>query len=238
MAGLALGLAAMVATACGSPRAEVGPLRERQVQLQREVDGLRATLDGVSRTGSLFGPGDLVVSLEESFVEGLVSARLPITVKAQPYTLTLTRADVGFTGTSTVKLHGVVTRDGLMAIEAEATVLGALADVTVDVASSTLRASVAVDHIEIARIAGMEGFLSGATLDDVAMLVREQAIGQLPSIEIPVRVQQQVDIPAIEDGPVRLEGGRLPISAKVSRVFAGNQRLWIAIGLSVGEVSK
>lgn len=229
---------ATLVVGCGGRAVDMGALHARQVQLQREVDGLRATLADVERTGALFAANDLVVSLEESFVRDLMAARLPVTVKAAPYTLRLERADVGFTGTSTVRLHGVVTRDGPVSLEAEASVLGSLTDVSVDTNTSTLRGVVTVDHIEIARVVGMEAFLSGATLDEVARMVREEAIGQLPPIEIPVRVQEELVIPALAEGPVRVEGARLPLSARVSRVFAGHRRLWIAIGLTVGEATR
>jgi hypothetical protein len=216
----------------------MGALHARQVQLQREVDGLRATLAEVESSGTLFGSGDLVVSLEESFLRDLVAARLPVTISAAPYTLRLERVDVGLTGASTVTLHGVVTRAGAVTVDAEASVLGSLSDVVVDTDTSTLRGVLTVDHITIARVAGIEALLSGSTLDDVAMLVREEAIGQLPPIEIPVRVQQEVLVPGLDDGPVRMEGTRLPLSARVSRVFAGNRRLWIGIGLTLGEAGK
>ncbi len=84
----------------------------------------------------------------------------------------------------------------------------------------------------------MESFLSGSTLDDVARLVRQEAASQLPTIEIPVRVQQDIDIPAVTDGPVRIHGARLPVRASVSRVFAASQRLWIGLHVEVGQMGK
>jgi hypothetical protein len=72
----------------------------------------------------------------------------------------------------------------------------------------------------------------------VARLVRLEAASQLPTIEIPVRVQHDIDIPAVTDGPVRINAARLPVRAAVSRVFAANKQLWIGLHVEVGRMGK
>ena len=99
--------------------------------------------------------------------------------------------------------------------------IGALEDIQVEPSSSTLRARIAVDHIGIEKAAGIEQLLSGSTMDEVARLVRLQLKDRLPPIQIPVKVQQSIDLPAVTTGPVRIDGARMPLQAAVSQVLAG-----------------
>lgn len=229
---------ALLASACADPHEGAGALHAEQVLIERELDGLRDSAARLDRGESLFPDSDVIVSIDESFVQGLITARLPMELTAAPYRVVLTSVDVGFGGAPTVRLRGTITRDGLVTLDAAVGVVGALSGIEIDTATSTLRAQIVADHLEIERASGLESFLSGSTLDDVARLVRLEIASQLPTIEIPVRVQQEIDIPAVTDGPVRINGSRLPVRASVSRVFAANNRLWIGLHVEVGQMEK
>lgn len=229
---------ANLASACADPHAGAGELRAEQVLIERELEGLRDSAARLDRGESLFPDSDVIVSIDGSFVQGLITARLPLELTAAPYRVTLTAVDVGFEGAPTVRLRGTITRDGLVTLGAVVRVTGALTAIDIDTVTSTLRARISADHLEIEQASGIESILSGSTLDDVARLVRLEAATQLPAIEIPVRVQQDIDIPAVTDGPVRIRGVRLPVRASVSRVFAATNRLWIGLHVEVGQVGK
>ncbi len=229
---------AILASACADPHAGAGALHGEKVLIERELDGLRDSAARLARGESLFPESDVVVSIDESFVQGLIAARLPLELTAAPYRVVLTAVDVGFGGAPTVQLRGVITRDGMVTLDAAVGIVGALSGIEIDPATSTLRARIVADHLEIERASGLESFLSGSTLDDVASLVRTEIASQLPTIEIPVRVQQDIDIPAITDGPVRVRAARLPVRASISRVFAANKRLWIGLRVDVGKMGK
>jgi hypothetical protein len=101
-----------------------------------------------------------------------------------------------------------------------------------------MAAKIVVDHIGIEKAAGIEGIFSGSTLDEVARMIRLQLADKLPPIQIPVKVQQSIELPAVTNGPVRIHGASMPIAAHVSRVFAGQGRLWVAIHFQPGEMVK
>ncbi len=235
--GWALACAALV-SACADPHAGAGALHAETVLIERELDGLRDSAARLDRGESLFPDSDVIVSIDESFVQGLITARLPLELTAAPYRVVLTAVDVGFGGAPTVRLRGTITRDGMVTLDAAVGVVGALSGIEIDAVTSTLRAKIVADHLEIERASGLESLLSGSTLDDVARLVLVEIASQLPTIEIPVRVQQDIDIPAVTDGPVRINGARLPVRASVSRVFAANKRLWIGLHVEVGQMGK
>ena len=93
-----------------------------------------------------------------------------------------------------------------------------------------------MDHIGIEKAAGIEQVLSGSTMDEVARLVRLQLEDRLPPIQIPVKVQQSIDLPAVTTGPVRIDGARMPLQVAVSQVLAGQGRLWIAVHFQPGDL--
>jgi hypothetical protein len=137
-----------------------------------------------------------------------------------------------------VSLRGRLRRAGNQELEAVVEVLGALDRIAVDPARGALEARIVVDHIGIEKAAGIEALLSGATLDELARAIRMQLGDRLPPIQIPVKVQQSIELPAITTGPVRVDGARMPISANVSQVFAGQGRLWVAIHFQPGDLVK
>lgn len=231
------GLLALSAVACADPYAGAGPLEAEQAMLERELDGLREAAARLDRGEPVFPPSDVIVAIDEAFIQGLVSARLPIHAASAPYRVQLTDAEVGFSGAPTVHLRGTITRDGVVTIEAAVALIGGLADIEIDAATSTLRAAITADHFDIERVAGIEAILSGASLDDVARLVRQAIATELPSIEIPVRIQEDLDLPAVTEGPVRLDAARLPIRASVSRVLAVERRLWIGLHVDIGQLT-
>jgi hypothetical protein len=110
--------------------------------------------------------------------------------------------------------------------------------VRVNQAEATLTARVSADHLAIGEATGLSQLLSGATLDEVARTVRLELGNQLPTIQIPVKVQQQIDFAPVTDGPVRIGGARLPLEVAVSQVSAARGRLWVSVSVRPGEFIK
>lgn len=226
-----------VACGAGKPEVDLTPLQAQKVRLERELDGLRESVALLDAGKSIFPDDDIAIGVDQTLVRRLIAARLPVTTTIAPYTLTVDTVDVGFLGAPTIRLTGRVAREGLLTLEGAATLHGALVDIDVDAATSTLRARMAIDLLDIERAAGIESLVSGSTLEDVAERLRLATAEQLPQLEIPVRVQQEFTIPPLTDGAVRLEGHRLPLGARVSRVFATEGRLWIGIHLTISAES-
>lgn len=230
--------ALLAASGCSRGADGAGELHAQKAALEREVKGLREIIAISERHEPLLPPGDFVVGVDESLLRGMIAAQLPFEGDAAGYHITLTEAEVLFRGAPSVRLHGGLTRPGIVTLDAVVEVVGALEAISVDEAHGALKAKIAVDHIGIEKASGVESFLSGSALDEVARAIRLEVADQLPAVEIPVAVQQSIDLPAVTTGPVRLAGATLPIAASVSRVIAGQGRLWVAIHLQPGEIIK
>ena len=239
-AGRGCALLALVALlpSCGSDFEGGGELRARRVALRREVTSLREAVGALERGEPLLPLEDVAVAIEDAMVRDLIVAQLPFEIEAGGFHATLTGAEVLFRGSPLVTLRGSGSPRNRPALAATVTVMGALEQVRVEPATGTLRTRIAVDHISIEKVAGLESVLSGATLDELARTLRLQITEQLPEIQIPVKVQQAVNLPAVDSGPVRIAAASMPLEVGVSRVFAGQGRLWIAVRVRPGNLAK
>jgi len=229
---------ALVLPACESKFEGGGDLRAQKVVLQREVDGLRESVARLEKGQPILPLDDVVIAIDDTLLGDLITAQLPFEMEVDRFHLSLTEAEVQFRGSPIVRLRGVLNSTKRPDLGAAVNVMGALEDIEVEQASSTLRARIAVDHIGIEKAAGIEQLLSGATMDELARMVRLQLKDRLPPIQIPVKVQQSIDLPAVTRGPVRIDGATMPLQVAVSQVLAGQGRLWIAVHFQPGDLVK
>jgi hypothetical protein len=228
----------LVLPACGSQFKGGGDLRAQKVVLKREVAGLREIVARLERGEPVLPLDDVAISIDDAFVRDLVAAQLPFEMDIDRFHLSLTEAEAQFRGSPVVRLRGALHLKEKPDLGAAVTVIGALEDIQVEQSSSTLKARIAVDHIGIEKAAGLEKLLAGSTLDEVARLVRLQIKDELPPIQIPVKVQQSIDLPAVTRGPVRIDGASMPLQVAVSQVLAGQGKLWIAVHFQPGDLVK
>jgi hypothetical protein len=182
--------------------------------------------------------GDVGIAIEESLLRDIIAAQLPFEVDVDRYHLSLKEAEVIFRGSPVVRLRGTLNLKTYPDLLAQVNVIGALENIEVNHATSTLKARIAIDHLGIEKAAGLESYLSGSTLDEVARMIRLQIKDQMTPVQIPVNVQQNIDLPAVTRGPVRIDGAQLPLKVAVSQVMATQGTLWIAVHFEPGAVVK
>jgi hypothetical protein len=231
-----LASAALLALVAGCDRGFEGggDLRAQRVVLEREVEGLRAIVARLERGEPMLPPHDIAIAVDEALVRDLIVAQLPFETDVERFHVQLIGADVQFRGSPTVQLQGRLQVRDQPDLTAAVTLFGALEEVRIDHTSSTLLATLAADHLTIAEATGFAQYLSGATIDEVARLVRLEITAQLPAIRIPVKVQEAIAFPAVTDGPVRVDGARMPLEVAVSQVVAARGRLWVSVRVTPG----
>lgn len=215
-----------------------GDLRAQRVVLAREVEGLRTLVGRMERGEPMIPATDVGIAIEDVLVRDLIVAQLPFDADIDRFHLRLTGADVQFRGSPVVRLSGELVVRDQPSLAGTVTLIGALEQIRVDQRAATLTARVAADHLSIDEATGLTQLLSRATLDEVARTVRLQIRDQLPTIQIPVKVQQEIAFPPVTDGPVRLAGARMPLEVAVSEVTAARGRLWIGVRLTPGAFVK
>ena len=228
----------VLAAACGRQFEGGGDLRAQRVVLDREVEGLRAVVERMERGEPMLPADDVAIAIDDALIRDLIVAQLPFDADVDRYHLRLTGADVQFRGSPV----GAAERRAPGARPAEPgrrrhahRRTGGRAGRPAGVDA---HGTVAADHLSIDEATGLTQLLSGATIDEVARAVRLEIREQLPTIQIPVKVQQQIAFPAVTDGPVRMAGARLPLEVAVSQVMAARGRLWICVRVTPGAFVK
>ncbi len=229
---------ALAAPGCHDKFKAGGELHGQQVILRREVEGLRALASRLERHEPMLPAGDAIVAIDDTLVRDMIRAQLPLDANVEGYHLRLERVDVSFRGSPVVRLQGTLHPLQQLSLEAEVEVIGALEQIEVVPGPSTLKARIAIDHLAIARVSGLESYFRGSTLDEVARELRFQLKDRIPIVQIPVKVQQDITLPAVTRGPARIDGAVLPLKAVVSQVVAVRGKLWIAVHFEPGVVTK
>ena len=238
-AAILAALAAPLLGACGKSEFEGGgDLRARQVVLRREVEGLREIAARLERGEPMLPKDDIAISIDGALVRDLITAQLPFELDVERFHISLREADVLFRGSPVVKLRGTLFLREKPEYVAEIAVIGALEGIEVVQATGNLTASIAVDHLGIEQAGGLEKLVSRATLDEGARTIRLQLRESLPKLQIPVKLQQAVDLPAVTSGPVRIDGATMPIQVGVSAVVATRDVLWISVHFAPGDLVK
>lgn len=223
---------------CGRAAESGRELHAQTVVLRREVEGLRQVVERLERGQPMLPERDISVGIDDTLIRDLIVAQLPLDVDAGRFHLTLTDASVQFRGSPVVRLTGDIYLREQPAVAAAVTLVGALERVEVDETASTLRAHVVADHLEIDEARGLARYLSNDLLEEAARLVRREIAAQMPPLQIPVVVRQQIDFAAVTDGPVRVAGTRLPLEVAVSQVTAARGRLWVSVRVTPGAFIK
>lgn len=205
--------------------------------LERKRVGL-AALTAAARRGSLLSFDKMLVVADEGLVRQVVAATLPFEqVILDRYRIRVSRAEVHFDdGFGLVRLDGEASFADRKETEghAEVTVFGGLDVVALDPVSGVLRGSVKIIAVDARRV-NVYGVRSFMVEDLVEQLGRERldAFSALASaIEIPVRLEGSVTLPAVGPGEVRIEAETVPIRASVADVKAFGGKLWVSVDIS------
>ena len=233
-----VGVALLGALACHGKFEGGGDLRATKVVLKREVEGYRENVARLERGEPVLPKDDVVIAIADTLIRDLISAQLPFAADVDRFHIALESVEVRFRGSPVVELTGALNVKDRPNLAAAVRVIGALETIAVDPATATLKAHISVDHLGLEKVAGMEQLLSGSTLDEVGRMVRLQIKDKLPEIQIPVKVQQSIELPAVTQGPVRLDGARMPLQVAVSQVLAGQGILWISVHFQPGDLVK
>lgn len=232
-------IAALALAASGCRGAEGGgALHAQRAVLEREVAGLREAVAKLERGEPILPEEAVVVSVSEAVVKEFLTAQLPFEIAVENFDIRLIQGEASFKGSPSVALTGKIAPRDHPDLVGEVRASGALEGITVEPESGTLRARVAIDHIDLLQMAGLEAFVGGATVDALARSVRKQLEGRVPEIQIPVRIEQVIELPSVVDGPVRIQAASMPLEVAVAGVFAGQGVLWVAVDVAPGRLVK
>lgn len=206
--------------------------------LVRKREGLTALVAAAAK-GPLIPFEKALVIVDQSVVQELLTAAMPFErVIGGRYRVQVTAASVEFDdGFALVRLDGRASVAGTAA-SAELRVYGDLNVVSLDPASGALRGRIRLIAFEARRVDVLGVGASAERL--VEELGREELESFAPlaaTLEIPVRFEREVAIPAVETGEVRIAAATLPLGLGVRDVKALRGKLWICVDVDTGPPS-
>lgn len=227
-------------TACRRRAAERPGADEAVAARQRQgLEGLLAAAGG----RSLLADEEVLVVVDQRLVQDVLAASLPYErVIADRYRVRVTSAGVTFDdGLALVRLEGRASLAGSpeAGAFADVSVVGGLDIVELDAASGTLRGRVKIMAVD-ARQVGVLGVRAPAErlVEDLSREEVDAFNVLASSIEIPVRLEREVTLPALgPEGGVRIAAAAVPLRAAVADVKAFRGRLWISIDAAAGEAT-
>lgn len=198
--------------------------------LIRERDALRRYVDQAS--GPLV-PFDAVVvvirgELLQEVLDGVLPVERPV---GESVLLTLRSARVRFrSGLALVELEGRAALRDNPAVFADLLVSGVLEVLGVDAATGTLATRIQVLGFETADV-GVAGLSPPAErLVNRLASGRAQSLNEvLERIEVPVRLAETLDLPAVDEPEVTIRGGSVAFRLQVEDVKVLDDRLWVAV---------
>jgi hypothetical protein len=210
----------------------------QEVVLKRQIEGLRGLLDAAEK-GSLLPRDSLVVAVGEQMVKDLAALALPREqVIADKFRVRLEQVDVRFRdGYGSVRLDGRVSPASRSTddVFAELAVFGLMDRIDLDPQTGVLSGKISVIGFELKKVGVFGESRAGQRLLEelAAQRIDDLSALALP-IKIPVRLEEEIALKGVTEGPVRLRPATFPLKVTVVGVSAHGERLWVSLDVRSG----
>jgi hypothetical protein len=198
---------------------------EETVLAQQSV-ALQTLVDAADR-GALVNFAEVLVVVDQRLVQELLRAALPIEGPIGGFRVRLESADAAFEdGLALVHLTGKATLIE-SSVSADLRVYGGLEVVNMDPQSGRLRCEVRVFGVEAdhANLLGID-----EPLRDLAKALSHGGLAVLLRfVEIPVRIDDHLSLPAVDSKRVRIRAAEVRVRAAVAEVKVFGGKLWVAL---------
>lgn len=227
----------LVLLAACSPSEEEVQYEARRAELERRTRGLRELVADAEQ-GSLIPTDRFFVGVGDQLVQDLFRSQLPLEQPLEDrFVVRLESADIDFEDKyGSVRIQGRIHPVRFPSRQVALTIDGGLGEAAIDPATGILRVRVAIDHIDIAEAGGLERLLGRGAIQFLGGQGRALLEEAIPPIEVPVKLEQAVPVPAVEEGGVRFAALEVPLEISVDRVLAVGGKLWVVFDADVGPV--
>jgi hypothetical protein len=204
--------------------------------LERRRQGLMTLVQAAARGPLVARDVDRVLLLvDQSLVAALLATQVPREyVVEEAYRIWITGARITFEdGLALVRLDG---RASLVGVEdevfADVSVFGDLEILREQPSAAVLLARINLIAVDVRRVE-VAGKRDADKLVERLGRARLSAFAALASeLEIPVRHEHAIEMPAVDDGPVRIGASTVPVRLSLVDVKAFKGRLWISMAAS------
>jgi hypothetical protein len=213
----------------------------REEHLRRQIDDLRVLVDRAAK-GTLVPRDGAVIAVSEELALRLLRLALPREVVLRDrFRVRLEKADLRFRDK-----HGTVRFDGRVTwadaelyeadVSADVTVFARFETVEVHRKQGVLVAQIVPIGFEIHRLkVGEESRAARRLAEAMAEQLKDRLSALAFPLTIPVAVEHELRFAGVEEGPLRLRAGAIPLRAVVRDASAHGGRLWIVLQVEAGR---
>jgi hypothetical protein len=211
---------------------EAAIARSRKRILEDQLVHLGRLIESVRR-GELVNEKQIAIGVSESLVERLLAASLPPErILVGRLHVELDRVQPFFRGgLATIAFRGRISSTDIPHARVRLELAGRLKDVRLD--NGHLTARIALVHFTV--LDSFAGALGKNLVEDALRANLDKIEGSIPPLEIPVLLEQGVGFGGLDEGPIRVEAGRLPLQFELSQVVPVNTRLWLLVRAQAGN---
>lgn len=221
--------AALVLCSTLSCRRAPLPSAEEQV-LQRQITAIESLLSA-ARTGSILPFEQVLVVIDQSLVQDIVTAVLPLEGDVGGFHLRIEGAEAAFgDGVALLRLRGRVNSAG-DAASASMVVYGGIDAAELSPQSGLLRGRVSVYGVQVQKADVLGVDERGLT----RALARAGLTTLLPFVEVPIRFQDTIAIPAVRSEKLQIRAAQMPLNAKVALLRAFGGKLCVVVEAHAGD---
>lgn len=227
MIAAAIGVSAIVQLRLTRP----SRLSAQEALLTRQNQAL-IELTASAERGTLLNFKDVLVVVDQSLVQDLLRAVTPMDADVgKGFHVRIDSADTAFgDGVALVRMTGIASLDA-SPVGAEVTVFAAIDAVQIDPATGVLRCSVAIVGVEAQDAAAL------GRNDPVGRLTEALAHGGLSmllgGLEIPVRVENHLSIPAVASKRLQILAEQLPLTVGAQQIKVFGGKLWVFVDVAL-----
>ena len=230
-------LATVLLLGCAPSQEETDYLA-RRAMLLRQNQGIRELITEEEQ-GSLVPLDRFLIGVDEKVLGDIFRSQLP---RERPlgkqFVIRLEKAEVSLQDKyGLIIIEGNVHRSKTTDRKIAVRIFGGLGSVMIDPMTNLLSIGIAIDHFELLQAGILESILGS----DGKKLFAKQGLSliqdAIPNIQIPVALRQNINIPPIADGGIKLDSLEIPLELSVNRFIAAGGKLWVTLSASVGTVT-
>jgi hypothetical protein len=221
-----------------APGMRVRDVPAEDAVLLRQRQGLRSLLAAAARGSTLPAEATAFALVDQQLVRDLMAPHFPRTYEIQgTYRVTISGAHVTFEdGVALVRLDG---RASLLEDErvfADVSLYGDLEVLREQPSAAVLKTRINLLALDARRV---EVVVDASAAESLVERLGEERVAAFAEVagdlEIPVRHRYDVELPEVDEGPVRLAATTLPVQLDVLGARAISGRLWIAMTATFDE---
>ncbi len=222
---------------CAPSEEEVAYLSQKALLL-RQNQGI-SELIAEAEQGTLIPTDRFLIGLDEQIIGDIFRSQLPLERPlGDKLVIRLEKAELSLRDKyGAIVIEGSVHRRATPDRRVSVRVHGGLGAVSIDPDDGRLNIAIAIDQIMVLQAGLLDRALGAGGKKFFAAKGRELLQEAIPDLQVPVVLAKDIQIPALDEGDIKLGALTVPLNVSVDRVLASGGKLWVTLNAEVGKMT-